>query len=69
MRDGTTEMLDALMDVRQAMALLTERQRQALTLWSQGYTQQEIGERLECDQSTVCREMQRAVDLVGWLSA
>jgi RNA polymerase sigma factor (sigma-70 family) len=51
------------------MTLLTERQRQVLELWRQGYTQEEMAERLGCDQSTVCREIQRAADLVRWLSA
>ncbi len=68
-RDDTTEMLDTLFDVQHVMSLLTERQREALTLWSQGYTQKEIAERLVRDQSTVCREIQRAADLVRWLCA
>lgn len=69
MRDETVEMVDTLVDVRQAMTQLTERQREVLDLWRQGYTQNEMAERLGCDQSTMCREMQHAVEMLYSLCA
>lgn len=61
MRDETTETIDTLLDVQQAMALLTERQRQVLGLWGQGYTQQEIGESLGITQAAVCYRLAHAM--------
>jgi RNA polymerase sigma factor (sigma-70 family) len=69
MRDETTELVDVLMDAKGALTALTPKQRQALDLWLQGYTQQEIGERLGCSQSTVSRELRCARDLVRGLCA
>lgn len=68
MRDETTETMDALLDVQQAMTQLTERQRQALTLWGQGFTQQEIGDRLGCCHQRVSQMIAEAAGLVKLLA-
>jgi RNA polymerase sigma factor (sigma-70 family) len=60
MRDETTEMVEALIDVKEAMSALTPKQRQVLDLWLQGHTQRDIGERLGIIQSSVCRRLQNA---------
>ena len=53
MRDEIFEEADVLIDVERAMTRLTHKQREALNLWLQGYTQKEIGERLGIGQRSV----------------
>jgi len=61
MRDETTELVDVLMDAKGALTALTPKQRQALDLWLQGYTQREIAERFGITQGRVCTRIQRAI--------
>lgn len=42
-------------DVERAMGRLSYREAAVLYLWVTGYTQEEIGEAMGCDQSTVSR--------------
>jgi RNA polymerase sigma factor (sigma-70 family) len=43
------------MDLENALAALTPKQRRAALLYAQGYTQAEIGEMMEVTQQAVCR--------------
>jgi len=47
--------------VQQVLASLTERQREAVLLRLQGFTQEEIGERLGINQSNVSRRISGAM--------
>jgi len=47
-------------DLERACRGLTARQRQALALWLQGYTQREIGEMMGIRRWTVCGLLRRA---------
>ena len=42
-------------DVERAMGRLSYREAAVLYLWVTGYTQEEIGEKMGCDQSTISR--------------
>ena len=46
--------------LQEAIEELTPKQREALALWMQGYTQEEIGERVGITQRTVGRRLERA---------
>ena len=52
--------IDEELDLRDALDALTPRQREALVIRLEGYTQQEIGERLTVCQSAVSRLLTRA---------
>ena len=60
MRNETIGLVDVIIDMKRAMTELTPKQREALDLWLQGYTQKEIGERLGITHSSVCRRLQNA---------
>ena len=49
-----TDKLDDYMDLENALAALTPKQRRAALLYAQGFTQCEIGEMMGLAQSTVC---------------
>lgn len=57
MRDAQLEAIDTLVDVERAVTRLTDRQRAVLALVVEGWTQEEIGERLGIGQCTVSREI------------
>ena len=50
------------LDIEAAIEGLTEKQREALLLWLEGYTQEEIGERLGINHANVCRRVERAIE-------
>jgi len=52
-RDAAIEQAEARMDIEQACESLTRKQWEALALWLQGYTQEEIGERLGIRQQAI----------------
>ena len=54
--------VELLMDVREALAQLTDKQREALALWLEGYTQAEIGERLGISERGAGRRLKRAIN-------
>ena len=51
------DQMDAVIDLAAAMARLTEKQRRVISLWVQGYTQEEIAGIMGVDQATVSRTM------------
>jgi len=53
--------VEQAIDLNAAIAQLTERQREVALLIAQGYTQTEIGERLEISQQVVSEHWQAAV--------
>jgi len=53
--------IELLMDVREALAQLTDKQREALALWVEGYTQAEIGERLGIGKRSAGHRLEGAV--------
>ena len=52
------------LDLRAAMETLTAKQRKAVVLYAQGYTQEEIAERDGVGQSAICKRIGRAVDRI-----
>jgi len=56
-----TDDSDVRLDLERAAARLTERQRQALWLWCQGYTQEEIARRLGVWQQQVSSRIWRGI--------
>ena len=46
-------------DVERAIGRLTFREAAVLYLWVTGYTQEEIGELVGCDQSTISRVLSK----------
>jgi RNA polymerase sigma factor (sigma-70 family) len=59
-----TETIDQSIDIERALACLTAKQREAVTLAMQGYTQAEIAEMLGINQSSVNRRLQSAYDCI-----
>ncbi len=55
MTDRPTDKLDDYMDLASALTALTPKQRRAVLLYAQGYTQCEIGEMMGVDQSNISR--------------
>ena len=55
------DQVDEMLDLDAAIAQLTERQREVALLVAQGYTQQEIGERLGITHQVVSEHWQIAV--------
>ena len=53
--------IDGRMDIRDALSQLTDKQREALALWVEGYTQEEIGEALGITQRNAGRRIERAI--------
>ena len=53
---------DTRIDLQAAMATLTDKQRDALELWVQGYTQEQIGEMLGIRQQPAGRRVERAIE-------
>lgn len=45
--------------------VLNKRERERIELWIDTYSQTAIAERIGCDRSTICREIQRGTDSVG----
>lgn len=56
----TMEHIDLRVDLEEAAARLTRKQRVALWLWLLGYTQEDIGARLGVTQQAVSRLVIRA---------
>lgn len=56
--------IELLMDVREALAQLTDKQREALVLWLAGYTQAEIGERLGVSRQAVTERIAGAIERI-----
>ena len=52
------------LDIEAAIEGLTDKQREALLLWLEGYTQEEIGERLGITHQAVSRLTERAVERI-----
>ena len=50
------------MDLERAIQGLTDKQREALALWLQGYTQEEIGKALGITRRAVGRRLERAFE-------
>jgi len=57
--------VEQAIDLNAAIAQLTERQREVALLVAQGYTQEEIGERLGIAQRVVSQHWQAAVSRLG----
>ena len=55
------EVIDLMIDVDRAVCKLTEKQRTALSLWEQGYTQEEIAAMLGITHQKVSTRIQRAI--------
>ena len=55
-----TEAIDESIDIERALACLTRKQREAVTLAMQGYTQAEIAEVLGIHRNAVTRRLARA---------
>ena len=53
MPDRPTDKLDDYMDLASALTALTPKQRRAVLLYAQGFTQCEIGEMMGLAQSTI----------------
>lgn len=64
--DGGIAQAEARLDLVMACKQLTRRQRAALSLWLEGYTQEEIGDkqRRRVGHSAICRVLQRAIGRV-----
>ena len=60
--DGGIEMCELRIDLERAIARLTPKQRLALSLWLQGYTQEEIGQRMGIAQKNVHMLLWRALE-------
>ena len=60
-----TDDSDLRLDLQRAAERLTEKQRRALWLWCQGYTQAEIGMMCGIRRAAVCRRIRRAISIVG----
>jgi RNA polymerase sigma factor (sigma-70 family) len=56
-----TETLDNAIALRDGVASLTPKQREALELWAQGYTQEEIAAMLGIDQTSVRDRLEYAI--------
>ena len=48
-------------DLRDALTELTDKQKTAIHLYAQGYTQQEIAAKDGVQRSAICRRLSRAV--------
>lgn len=55
-----TEAIDQAIDIERALAALTAKQREAVTLAMQGYTHREIAERLGIARESVTLRLLRA---------
>lgn len=55
-----TDGSDMRLDLERAAAALTDKQRRALWLWCQGYTQEEIAKSMGVTKMAVCFRLQCA---------
>lgn len=55
---------DTRLDLEAAFEGLTDKQREALLLYLEGYTQEEIGARLGVNKPAICRRLQRALEAI-----
>ena len=58
------DVADARLDLRNVLDCLTEKQAQALGLWYEGYTQEEIGEMLGVSQQAAGGLIQRGLERI-----
>ena len=56
--------VDRKLDLRDILDCLTEKQAQALGLWYEGYTQEEIGKKQGMSQRGAGRLIQRALERI-----
>ena len=54
-----SDLYDLRIDLDQALSRLTPRERQAVTLYADGFTQLEIAERIGTHQSTISRILKK----------
>ena len=54
--------VDERLDLMAALAQLTDKQREAVTLWAMGYTQAEIGERCGVGRPAITRRIRRGIE-------
>jgi len=54
------DQMDAVIDLAAAMARLTEKQRRVISLWVQGYTQEEIAQIEGIARTTVQEQLDAA---------
>ena len=61
MRDPDILLCETRIDLEAAANSLTDKQRQALAMWLEGYTQEEIGEELGVWHQQVSSRIDRAI--------
>ena len=54
--------VDERLDLMAALAQLTDKQREAVTLWAMGYTQAEIGEMCGVERPAITRRIRRGIE-------
>ena len=64
MTDRPTDHVDECIDLLDAITALPSRQRRAVALYYDGYTQIEIAEVMGIDQSSVSRLLEKAIHTI-----
>ena len=65
MPDRPTDKLDDYMDLAQSLTALTQKQRRAVLLYAQGFTQCEIGQMMGVTQQAICQTLEKAFLLMN----